>query len=78
MPMTHQATGYAQIGLSVLFIVGYFVILFAFMAGFVRVPTDFKDAFTALLGVITASVVQVMGYWFSRQRTSEDPNQNGG
>jgi protein-S-isoprenylcysteine O-methyltransferase Ste14 len=71
--MTHKETAYAQIGLTVLFIVGYFLVLFMFMAGIVRVPSDFKDAFTALLGVITASVVQILGYWFARQRPDTPP-----
>lgn len=57
-----------------MFIVGYFAILAAFMSGWVRVPVDFKDAFTALLGVITASVVQILGYWFSRQRPNTSPS----
>jgi uncharacterized BrkB/YihY/UPF0761 family membrane protein len=72
--MTHKETAYAQIGLTVLFIVGYFIVLIMFMAGYVRVPTDFKDAFTALLGVITASVVSILNYWFARQRPDSPGN----
>lgn len=71
--MTHRETGYAQILLSAVFIVGYFLVLSAFIDGRVRVPIDWKDAVMTLLGVLTASVVQVMGYWFSRQRHSTDP-----
>lgn len=66
--MSHRAVAYAQIGLTVLFICGYFFVLIMFMAGYVKVPSDFKDAFTALLGVITASVVSILNYWFARQR----------
>lgn len=71
--MTHRETGYAQILLSAIFIAGYFWVLYAFIDGRVKVPSDWKDAMMTLLGVLTASVVQVMGYWFSRQRTSTDP-----
>lgn len=73
--MSHKAIAYAQILLTLAFIVGYFVVLWGFMQGKVHVPVEFKDAFTALLGVITASVVQVMSYWFARQRQSVDPGQ---
>jgi len=71
--VTHRETAYAQILLSTVFITGYFWVLYAFIDGRVKVPVDWKDAMMTLLGVLTASVVQVMGYWFSRQRTSVDP-----
>lgn len=71
--MTHRETGYAQILLSGIFIAGYFWVLYAFIDGRVKVPADWKDAMMTLLGVLTASVVQVMGYWFARQRSSNDP-----
>ena len=74
--MTHREVGYAQIGLTLLFIGGYFVVLIMFMAGYVRVPADFKDAFTAVLGVMTASVVSILNYWFARQRP-DAPGSSG-
>lgn len=72
--LTHQGTAYVQALLSLLFIGAYFLILLRFMAGGVHVPPEFKDAFTALLGVLTATVVQVIGFWFARQRQSVDPS----
>lgn len=74
--MTHRETGYAQIILSATFIIGYFWVLSAFIDGKVKVPIDWKDAMMTLLGVLTANVVQVMSYWFARQRASTD--QRGG
>lgn len=71
--MTHRETGYAQILLSVVFIVGYFWVMSAFIDGNVKVPIDWKDAVMTLLGVLTANVGQCMSYWFSRQRASTDP-----
>lgn len=71
--MTHRETAYAQIVLSIVFISGYFFVLYAFIEGRVKVPVDWKDAMMTLLGVLTASVVQVFNYWFSRQRMSTDP-----
>ena len=74
--LTHRGTAYVQALLSFLFIGAYFVILLRFMAGGVHVPTEFKDAFMTLLGVLTATVVQIIGFWFARQRASID-SQNG-
>jgi len=70
--LTHKGTAYVQAILSFLFIGTYFFILIKFMDGGVRVPAEFKDAFTALLGVLTATVVNVISFWFSRQRQSSD------
>jgi len=72
--LSHVGTAYVQASLSFLFIGAYFVILLEFMKGDVRVPPEFKDAFTALLGVLTATVVQIIGFWFARQRVS-DPSR---
>jgi uncharacterized YccA/Bax inhibitor family protein len=58
----------AQVLLSVVFIGCYFAMLAAFMAGYVRVPENYKDAFTALLGVLTAGVGQILAFWYSRSR----------
>lgn len=73
--LTHRATAYAQVILSAVFIGGYFCILFLFLLGYVKVPIDFKDAFMALLGVVTGSVLNIISYWFSRQRESQAPTQ---
>lgn len=73
--LTHKGTAYVQAILSFLFIGTYFYILIKFMDGGVRVPPEFKDAFTALLGVLTATVVNVISFWFSRQRASADPTE---
>lgn len=58
----------AQVVLSAIFIVGYFFLLWQFMQGNVKVPVDYKEMFIALLGVLTAGVGTVLGYWFARQR----------
>lgn len=69
--MTHRIISYAQIILSALFLIGYFSVLVMFLLGYIRTPADWKDALTALLGVITAGVMQILGFWFARQRTNE-------
>lgn len=63
----------AQLILSLLFVGGYFAVVAGFMLGHVNVPPDYKEAFMALLGVVTASVVQLFSFWFARQR-SGGPN----
>lgn len=71
--MTHRETSYAQIILSAIFLTGYFVTLWDFVHGKVHVPVEWKDTLGALLSVLTASVIQINSYWFSRQRTSTAP-----
>lgn len=65
----------AQVVLSVLFIGGYFYMLYLFMMGHVLVPDSFKDMFLTLIGVLTAGVGTVLSFWFQRQRerTQETP-----
>ncbi len=68
--MTHRATGYAQIILTCLFLVGYFWVLTDFIHGKISVPIEWKDTLQALLSVLTAAVITIVNYWFSRQRDS--------
>lgn len=68
--LSHRATAYFQAVLSVTFIGGYFFVLTQFLYGHVRVPGEFHDAIQTLLGVLTASVVTITQFWFSRQRDS--------
>ena len=58
----------AQVVLSIVFIGGYFILMYQFMIGNVHVPETFKDAFLTLLGVLTAGVGLILSYWFQRQR----------
>lgn len=66
--MTPRIISYAQIGLSVLFLAGYFAVLVVFLMGYVKTPPEWKEALIALLGVITGSVLTIVGFWFSRAR----------
>lgn len=71
--MTHRETGYAQICLTIIFLGGYFFVLHAFISGNVRVPTDWRDVLQTLIAVLTGAVMTIVGFWFSRQRTSTSP-----
>jgi Zn-dependent protease with chaperone function len=69
--MTSRIISLAQIALSVVFLVGYFGVLAVFLLGFVKTPVEWKEALIALLGVITGSVLTIVGFWFSRSRERE-------
>jgi hypothetical protein len=72
-PLTHRGTAYFQATLSVVFILGYFFVLTLFLFGIVKVPGEYHDMMITLLGILSGSVGSLMNFWFSRQRTSEDP-----
>lgn len=69
MNLTDKGIAVAQIALAVTFVVGYFALLFCFMAGMVRIPADYKEMFSALLGSLTSGVGIILAYFFSRQRS---------
>ncbi len=74
--MTDKATAYAQIILSIVFIAGYFMVLSDFIHGNIKVGIEWKDTIGALLAILTASVLQICNYWFSRHRDSK-PEEKG-
>lgn len=64
-----------QMALSALFIGGYFLILYAYITGHVTIAADMKDTATVLIGIMSASVTAIMGFWFgssfgSREKTA--------
>lgn len=63
----------AQVGLSAIFIAGYFLLLYQFMIGNVHVPDNYKDAFLTLIGVLTGGIGTILAYWFTRQREQTPP-----
>ena len=74
--MNDKIVAATQIALALVFIAGYFAVVYAFMFGYVLVPPDYKEAFVALLGVVTASVVQIISYFFARQRNGGSSEGN--
>ena len=58
----------AQIILSVVFIAGYFFILGKFLDGQIKTPPEWKDVLTALISLLTAGVLLILQFWFSRSR----------
>lgn len=71
--LTHRATAYAQIVLSILFSAGYFMLLWEFSHGRINVSAPMEDSFKMLLVFLTAQLGTIVAFWFSRQRASENP-----
>jgi H+/Cl- antiporter ClcA len=71
--MTPRVISYAQIGLSAVFLLGYFVVLVLFVTGHIRTPPEWKEALIALLGVITGGIGTILSFWFARSRERDDP-----
>jgi hypothetical protein len=69
--VTDKAIAHAQLILSVLFCAGYFSTLILFMLGFARVMPDFKEAFIGLLSLLSAGVLMILQFWFSRSRAGQ-------
>jgi|GEM_PF-1836408 len=72
---TERLVGFAQITLSLLFLLGYFAVLILFLLGHVKTAPEWRDALIALLGVITGAVGTIMAFWFSRGRPREAGQQ---
>lgn len=70
--MTHRQAAWAQIILTIVFVIGYFVVLSDFIHGRVSVPIEWKETLQGLLTLLTAAMLQIINYWFSRQRQSTD------
>lgn len=65
-----RITAIAQIVLSVLYVGGYFVMLGLFLLGYIRTPVEWKDQLGVLIGVLTAGVMLILQFWFSRSRVT--------
>jgi Kef-type K+ transport system membrane component KefB len=72
---SEKTVAIAQIGLSIIFIAGYFSVVILFLSGNIKTPPDWKDALTLLLGVITGSITTIVAFWFSRHRVNDKANQ---
>lgn len=69
--MTSRSVARAQILLSAVFLVGYFAMLALFLLGHIRTPPEWKDQLGILLGVLTAGVMLILQFWFSRSRPTD-------
>lgn len=67
-----------QAGLSVIFIAGFFfifsVFVYAMFAG-AKLDNAFVALFSALIGILTASVTQIMNFWFGSSSGSKEKTE---
>jgi hypothetical protein len=73
--MNERIIAGAQIGLSVLYTVGYFAIVIMFMLGYAEVPDRFENMFTGLINLLSAAQLAVIYFWFQRTRPKTDDQQ---
>lgn len=65
---TERLVGFAQVALSTLFVGGYFVVLGLFVLGYVKTPEEWQEILKTLLSLLTAGVLLILQFWFSRSR----------
>lgn len=65
----------AQIILSVVYTIAYGVVLYCFMTGQIKVPSDQQVLFGSLIGILTAAQVQILNFWFGSSAGSKDKTQ---
>lgn len=66
--VTRKVVGLAQVSLSILFVGGYFYTLIDFIHGNVHAGAEWHDAIQTLLSLLTAGVLTILHFWFSRSR----------
>lgn len=71
--MNDRLIACAQIALSIAFLGGYFVIMILFMLGYAKIPVDYKESFSQLLGLLSAGTLMVLQFWYSRSRQASSP-----
>ena len=60
-----------QVGLSVVFVLGYFVLVALLLVKQVEIAENLRDVFQVLIGVTTASVATILNFWFGTSRGSQ-------
>lgn len=72
--MTHREVGYMQGALTLVYLFGYFLVLDKFLDGRIKTPPEWRDTLQTLIGVLTAGVLAIVGFWFNRTRHSVEPS----
>lgn len=65
---------WAQVGLSVLFIVGTFLIIGSYEMGLAKITVDQQKSFDSTMNWLTGACLIIIYFWFSRQRTAGIPD----
>lgn len=69
--ITDRIVAAAQVALSLVYIGGYFFMLWLFLKGQIGTPVEWKDQLGVLIGVLTAGVGIILNFWFQRSRPQE-------
>jgi len=77
MLVSKKVIAVAQIALSIIFLIGYFSIMAAFLGGYVMVAPVWRDQIGVLLGVLTGGVGTILAFWFARNRDSNNDSNSG-
>jgi hypothetical protein len=76
MNATDKLMAWAQIGLSVLFVLGTFVILALYELGYAHISVDQQKSFDSDMNWLTGACLIIVYFWFSRQRTAGIPDNS--
>lgn len=66
-----RLTAYMQFLLTLVFVVGFFVVVYVVVRGTTVIPAEHLRLADMLFGSLTTVLVQISSYWFSRQRGQE-------
>lgn len=67
-----KTTLWPQIIMTIIYTVGYFVLMYQMAEGNIHVDGDLKMEFSALVGVLTAVQAQIFNFWFGSSKSSHD------
>lgn len=60
-----------QVVISAVFLIGYFSLIVMITIGSVAIPDKYQQMYTALLGVITVGVPQILNFWLGSSHGSQ-------
>lgn len=61
-----------QVLLSIIYTVGYFMLMFELIGGGITVSDEMAAPFNILLGIMTAAQAQIMNFWFGSSSGSKE------
>lgn len=61
-----------QIALSILYTIGYIIVLWVFMSGKTVIAPGTETPFSIVLGVLTSAQVQILNFWFGSSSGSKE------
>lgn len=67
-----RLVGFAQVVMSVVYTVGYFWVLNKLLNGEIETPPEWKDILASLVSLLTAGVLMILQFWFSRSRAKTE------